>query len=132
MTSRASFPFLKGKSSTVKKRQSDIWGQADNIQSQVAAFNTEIASVHSSMLKFKNERYVAKLAAHDQAEHRRMIHNHLSNELVNAALTHQCNEESKASEIRLQEVEVETLRLNIEYYKLTSSSAGSSGQNSGP
>jgi DNA-binding protein Fis len=123
---------LQGKGSTTKKRQSDIQGRADDIKSQVAAFSTEVDSVRSSMLKFKNERYAAKLAAHDQAEHRRMIHDHLSNELANAALTHKRNEESKASDIRLQEVEAETLRLKIEYYKLTNSSTGSSDQSSGP
>jgi hypothetical protein len=118
----------------VKKRRSDIQRQADNMQSQVAAFNTNTESVQSdkvSMLEFKNERYMAKLTAHGQSEERRMLQDQLSNERADAALTHQRYQESKASEIRLAEVEAETLRLKIEYYKLTGSSAGSSGQNSG-
>ena len=135
-TSRSSFPFSsKGRGSTANKRRSGIQGQVNDIQSQLAAFNAGIESVHLdkiTALELKNERYIAKLNAHNQAEQRRMVSEQLSNERADAAIIHQRSQESKAAEIRLHEVEAETLCLKIEYYKLTNSGTSSSGQDSGP
>jgi len=50
-----------------------------------------------------------------------MVYEQLSNERADAAIIHQRSQELKALEIRLLEAEAETLRLKIEYYKLTNS-----------
>ena len=67
------------------------------------------------------ESYIAKLNAHHQAEQHWMVYEQLSNERADAAIIHQRSQELKALEIRLLEAEAETLRLKIEYYKLTNS-----------
>ncbi|KAG1841414.1 hypothetical protein DFJ58DRAFT_732430 [Suillus subalutaceus] len=115
-----------------KKARSDI-------QSQVDFLKDEIENAQSDRItreELKNERYLVKYNLARQVNEHKFLKSERADEHVEAAAAHQRSLEAKNSEIRLREAETKmhdalahahaeeaaTLRLKIEYARLTNSS----------
>jgi hypothetical protein len=127
-------------SATGKQRQGKK--QRSSIQDTVEKLNDEIESVQSERVtreELKNERYMLKYNIIRQANEHKFIQAERIETHTEAAAAHKHSLEAKDSEIRLHEAETKmhdalahahaeeaaTLRLKIEYARLTSSSSGS-------
>ncbi|KAG1847832.1 hypothetical protein DFJ58DRAFT_891157 [Suillus subalutaceus] len=127
-----------GKTRQGKKQRSDL-------QSQVDALSDEIESAQSDRVtrdELKNERYMAKYNFARQVNEHKFLKAERADTFAEAATAHQRALEAKESEIRLREAEMKmhaalaqahaeeaaTMRLKIEFARLSGSGSGSGSQ----
>jgi hypothetical protein len=138
-TSRTSVSGLSA-GSRKKKAKSDIQEQVERVNDEIGSLHSDVASRHS----FKHERFLAKLDMKKnyhwemkKYDYLREAHVH---EAMQAATSHQREQEAKDAEIRLRETDVrvheaqalaldkeaEMWRLKIQFHQMTQSGSKAS------
>ncbi|KAG0700030.1 hypothetical protein DFH29DRAFT_876898 [Suillus ampliporus] len=122
-----------------KKAKSDMQDQVENLTEEIGSMQSDVMSLHDS----KHQRFIAKLEAKSENQHETKKYDWLrdtrAHEASQAVLTHQQEQENRAAEIRLREVDIrvheahsavldkeaENMRLRIQYQQLVQGGSGS-------